>query len=406
MEILRRRPRFRRLLAALAVSQAGDWLYNLALLAFVYSETRSTALVGLTTAARVAPIVVAGPLGGVLADRVDRRKLMLASDALRAGFMAALAAVAVLGLPVLLAPVLAALTTLAAGVHMPCVAATTPRLVADDELPAANALRSVVGQASIVAGPALGAVLLLLGPPSAAFAVNALTFGLSALAILSIPAGPAFAAPERPEAAPRVFDDLRAGARALRGQPRALALFGGDVVCSAVYGALTVLLLLVSRDLGTGDHGYGYLLAAFGLGGILGAAALARLGDRATERGVMAAALLAVAASLALLAVAPGLGAALAVGVIGGVGSILVEILAETGLQRSLAPDVFARAYGLALPASLAAIAAGSLVAAPLVAAVGLHGALVVLAAAVAAYAVALAPGRAPAPAPAAAVAA
>ncbi|HEX8103116.1 MAG TPA: MFS transporter, partial [Solirubrobacteraceae bacterium] len=327
MEILRRRPRFRRLLAALAVSQAGDWLYNLALLAFVYSETRSTALVGLTTAARVAPIVVAGPLGGVLADRVDRRKLMLASDALRAGFMAALAAVAVLGLPVLLAPVLAALTTLAAGVHMPCVAATTPRLVADDELPAANALRSVVGQASIVAGPALGAVLLLLGPPSAAFAVNALTFGLSALAILSIPAGPAFAAPERPEAAPRVFDDLRAGARALRGQPRALALFGGDVVCSAVYGALTVLLLLVSRDLGTGDHGYGYLLAAFGLGGILGAAALARLGDRATERGVMAAALLAVAASLALLAVAPGLGAALAVGVIGGVGSIHVEIL-------------------------------------------------------------------------------
>src|SRR5215207_6368638 len=93
-----------RLFAGLVVSQAGDWLYNLALLAFVYERTGSTAWVGITTAARILPEVVLGPLGGVLADRHDRRAVMIASDLLRAGSMAALAFLALTGGPVVLAP--------------------------------------------------------------------------------------------------------------------------------------------------------------------------------------------------------------------------------------------------------------------------------------------------------------
>src|SRR4051794_41257391 len=83
-----------RLFAGLVVSQAGDWLYNLALLAFVYERTGSTAWVGITTAARILPEVVLGPIGGVLADRHDRRALMIGSDVLRAASMAALAVLA------------------------------------------------------------------------------------------------------------------------------------------------------------------------------------------------------------------------------------------------------------------------------------------------------------------------
>src|ERR1700760_1826475 len=74
---------FRVLIAALAVSSLGDWLYNVALLAFVYDRTHSATWVALTTAARVAPMVVLGPLGGTLADRHDRRVLMIGSDAVR-----------------------------------------------------------------------------------------------------------------------------------------------------------------------------------------------------------------------------------------------------------------------------------------------------------------------------------
>ncbi|MCW2995519.1 MAG: transporter, partial [Conexibacter sp.] len=270
-----RHPRFARLLAALAVSQAGDWLYNLALLAYVDHETHSATWLGLTTAARVAPIVVAGPLGGVLADRVDRRTLMIATDVARAMLMGLLTLVAVAGLPVILAPALAALATLAAVPHAPSVAVSTPRLVDAEDLPAANAARAAIGPVCIVAGPALGAILLLLGPPSLAFALNGLTFLVSASLVVSIPAGPAFRPAPRTGAAtarPTVLADLRAGAQALLARAGTLRLVGADMACSLVYGALSVLLLLVAGRLGLGADGYGYLLGAMGLGGVAGAA--------------------------------------------------------------------------------------------------------------------------------------
>ena len=321
MNVARRSPRFRRLLAGLAVSQAGDWLYNLALLAFVYERTHSSAWLGLTTAARVLPVVVCGPLGGVIADRYDRRRLMLASDAIRVALMLALALVAAAGLPVLLAPVIAALATAASSVYIPSVAATTPRLVDDADLPAANAARSAIQQVCIIAGPGFGALLLLLGPPSLAFAINGLTFALSALAIASIPAGAVFAPGGEPDAAPDVLRELRDGARALLDQPVALRLVGADIVCSAIYGAETVLLLLLSRDLGLGDHGYGYLLASFGLGGVLGAGVAGRVAARERTGAVVVGAMAAVAACTALLADPFGVGGALALGVARAAGS-------------------------------------------------------------------------------------
>src|ERR1700760_1334235 len=121
--------RFHLLLLGLATSSLGDWLYNVALLALVYGRTGSPTWVALTTAARVLPVVVLGPLGGVVADRVDRRALMVGADAVRLVLMVALATVAATGLPILLAPVLAAAATAASTVAMPSVAASTPRLV-------------------------------------------------------------------------------------------------------------------------------------------------------------------------------------------------------------------------------------------------------------------------------------
>jgi MFS family permease len=407
MNVARRYPRFRRLLASLAVSQAGDWLYNLALLAFVYERTHSSAWLGITTAARVLPIVVCGPLGGVLADRYDRRRLMLASDGIRVVLMLALALVAAAGLPVLLAPIVAALSTAASSAYVPSVAATTPRLVDDADLPAANAARSAIGQICIVAGPGFGALLLLLGPPSLAFAINGATFALSALAVASLPAGPVFAPAGEPDHAPNVLRELREGARALLSQPVARRLVGADVVASAVYGAETVLLLMLSRELGLGDHGYGYLLASFGLGGVLGAGVAGRVAAGERVRTVLVAALTVLGASTALLADPFGFGGALALGIVGGAGSIVVEIMADTGLQRALPEDVFARAYGFAYPAALAGIVIGSLIAAPLVALFGVRGAFVALGALVALYALTLLrrpePAAAPIPVPAAA---
>ena len=367
---------FRRLLVGLAVSEAGDWLYNVALLAFVYERTHSAGWLAATTAARIVPWVVLGPLGGVIADRFDRRRTMIVCDLVRTVLMLALGAVALTGLPVVLAPVLAALATVAAAPYPPCTAATTPRLVPDVDLPGANALRAAVGMGAVAAGPVVGAVVLLLGPPSTAFLLNAVTFSLSALAVLSIPGGAAFRPTRGAGDRQGIVADIVLGARALRAQPVAVRLMGADVVCSVVYGMQTVLLLLLSRQLGFGEAGYGYILAGLGVGGIVGTTLAGRAARSARPRVVLVGALLALAVPSSLMAVTPWLPVLLVWSVIGGAGAVLVEVLCETALQRELDEDVFARAYGVALPMILAGIVGGSLVAAPLVALVGLPAAI------------------------------
>src|ERR1700733_887283 len=181
-----RYPAFRSLLAGLAVSQTGDWLYNLALVTLVYQRTGSALWAGVATAARVVPMVVLGPLGGAIADRFNRRRVMVACDLIRLVLMLALALAAAARLPVVIVPVLAALATAAGAPYLPATSATTPRLVPEADLPGANAARSAVTALGIIAGPALGGVLLLLGSPALAFAVNALTFGVAAACVLAI----------------------------------------------------------------------------------------------------------------------------------------------------------------------------------------------------------------------------
>jgi MFS family permease len=376
---------FHLLLLSLAISSCGDWLYNVALLALVYERTGSATWVALTTAARVLPIVVLGPLGGVAVDRFDRRRLIIASDLARALLMLALAAVAAAALPIVLAPLLAGLATGAATVQPPCVAACTARLVPDADLQRASALRATIGQGAVVAGPALGALVLALSSPSVAIVLNALTFLASAAAIFSIAPGPAFRPSARPDAeVASVLGDIRAGARALRGAPVAVKLVAADVLCSAVYGLLTVTLVLVSRRIGAGTGGYGVLLGAYGLGGVVGATVAGRVVAPARWRRTLMVALMFVAVPLAALGVVPSFAAALALSLLAGGGMVVGEVLSETALPRMLDDEVLARAYGLVLPTSLGGIVAGSLVAGPLVSLLGLQGALVMAGAVVA----------------------
>jgi MFS family permease len=391
-----RYPAFRALLGGLAVSQVGDWLYNLALIALVYQRTHSALWAGVTTAARVVPIVALGPLGGVVADRFDRRRVMVACDLIRLALMLVLALVAALRLPVALAPVIAAGATLAAAPYLPCVSATTPRLVPDADLPGANAARSAVAGAAIIAGPALGGILLLLGSPALAFGLNAATFGLSALTVLAIPGGAAFAPGPPAERPAGLLRGVADGAAVLRSRPQALRLVGADIMCSTVYGMQTVLLILVARQAGLGTHGYGYLFAGLGAGSLAGTALASRALRCPHPRAVLVAALAAVGLPMPLLALTHWPAAAIALVAVTGAGAILVEILAETGLQRMLPPETFGRAYGLALPASLGGIVAGSLIAPLLTGLLGGAGALTACGAAVAGYALLLLAPRRP----------
>jgi predicted MFS family arabinose efflux permease len=378
----------RLLLSGLAASQAGDWLYNLALLALVYDRTGLTTWVGIATGARVLPIVVLGPLGGIVADRLDRRRLMIGSDLVRAACMAALVVVAVTGAPILLAPVLAALGTAAGAAYPSAVVAIVPRLVADADLAAANAARVSITHICVVAGPVIGALLLLLGSAALAFAVNAGTFLIAAAVVAALPREALGRPTETPPAS--VAADLAAGLAALRAERAALLAVGADVLASSLYGALTVLFVALSDRLGLGPGGYGYLLSASALGGILGAGAADRAAASARPRLVLAVAVVLLGAPLPFLGLAGWIPGVLALAAFFGTGQIVTEVVADTALQRALDPAVFGRAYGIVLSASIGGIAAGALLAPLAVSLLGLEGTLIAAAALTMGYAVAL----------------
>ena len=377
----------RLLLAGLAASQAGDWLYNLALLGLVYERTHSSLWVGLTTAARILPEVALGPLGGILADRVDRRRLMIGSDVIRAITMAALALGALAHAPIVFAPILAALCTGAGSAYAPCVVAILPRLATDEQLPAANAARVSIQSICIVAGPLFGAILMLLGSPAVAFTVNGATFLAGALAVAALP-HPALRAPAAAsEQNPGLRQELKAGWEALRGYNEAIAIVGANVIASTVYGALTVVFVVLGHRLGLGAAGYGYLLAAMGAAGCLAAGISNKAASSENPRRALIASMLAVGAPLPLLGLTGWVPVALLLAGVFGAGTVTAEVVGDTCLQRSLDPAVFARAYGLALPTFLGGIAAGALIAPLTIALVGVSGTLIMIGAAVIAYA-------------------
>ncbi|HEX3516730.1 MAG TPA: MFS transporter [Trebonia sp.] len=379
-------PAFRSLLAGLAVSQVGDWLYNLALVTMVYQRTGSALWAGIATAARVIPIVVLGPLAGVVADRFGRRGVMIASDLARLLLMLGLALVAAAHLPVLLAPLIAALATAAGAPYLPCVSAVTQKLVRGADLTGANAARSAVTAAGVIAGPALGGVLLLIGPPATAFVVNALTFGAAAVFTVAIKDRRAFAVTRTGAGeSAGLVSDIADGAAALRAHPAAIRLVGADIMCSLVYGMQTVLLILVARHAGLGLHGYGYLFAAIGAGGLIGTAVAGRVA-RLPQHVALAGSLALVGLPTLAMPAAHWAPAAILLAGFTGAGALCVEIMTETGLQRMLDDEVFGRAYGLALPASIAGIALGSLIAPVLVSGFGETAALLACGAVVTAY--------------------
>ena len=390
---------FRALLVGLAVSQTGDWLYNLALVTMVYQRTGSVMWAGVATGARVVPMVVLGPAGGVIADRFSRRTVMVIADLLRLALMLGLALVAVAHLPIALAPVIAALATTAGTPYLACVSGTTPRIIRDADLPGANAARSAVASLGVMAGPALGGVLLIAGSPALAFVVNAATFGIAVACTLMIRDRDVFAVSGGGSggglrgtlaSVPRGIAD---GAMALRAHPAAIRLVGADLMCSIVYGMQTVVLVLVARQAGLGLHGYGYLFAALGVGALAGTALAGRALRLPFRLGLALAMGLVGLSMIALPAARLGVIAILLAGV-SGTGAILVEVMTETGLQRLLPDDVFGRAYGLAIPASIGGIVVGSLIAPVLVSAAGLSGALVISGAVAVGYGLQLLAGQ------------
>ena len=231
----------RRLISASAVSQLGDWLFNAALLGTVFATTGSARWVGAATICRLVPYVVLGPVGGVVADRYDRRTVLLTGDLARCVLMVGLAAVVETDGPVALLLVLTALASSAGAAERPAAMALLPRLVGEARLGPANALLHTVQDLGVVVGPAIGAVLLAVAPNSVAFLVNALTFAVSAALIWTI-RRPAVKTSARAVESARLH--LLQGLRTVRATPFVVPLLIVIAMAELTYGAQTVQLVV------------------------------------------------------------------------------------------------------------------------------------------------------------------
>ena len=372
---------FRVVIAGLAVSKSGDWLYNVGLAVFIYNRTHSPGWVAAASVLRLAPMVLFSPFGGVLADRFERRRVMIACDLVRAAMMAGLTAVAALGGPPALAVAFAFLSTSAGTPYLPAVAAMTPQLVPESELAAANATIETVDNVAIVAGPAIGALLLVLGPPALGFGINgasflAAAFALSLLRLRTAPRSIGATAGQRKRALHEIADGLRAvGSSRL-----SLVIVGFFTGSAIVYGSETVLLVLLSQQqLGTGATGYGYLLAALGAGGVLAAGFTHRLAAMPRATTPFTAALLALGLPVAVLAAVHQPVLAFLALVVQGAGNITVDVLSITILQRSLPRTMLGRIFGVVMSLAVGAMLLGALLAPALNAWLGLRGALILM---------------------------
>jgi MFS family permease len=354
---------FRLLLTGYTAALVGGWAYNVGLAVWIYEETGSAGWVGAATICRFVPALLFSPYAGVLADRFERVRLMMLLDAAAAAFMVALALETAFDLPVLAVIATCAVSATVGTIYEPAAAAVTPQVVGERDLAAANALRNTVDNIAVIAGPGLGALILLLGPPSAAIAANALMFVVSAAAVsrISLRSEPEDVT-EGGTAGP--FQQMLVGVKAMTESITAVVLVAYSLLATLVYGFDTVQFIVLSRDLlGTGADGYGYLLAGLGIGGVLAAPIVVRLEALPRLSWVILAGMAVFCLPTLLFLVVSDPVAGALIQVARGAGTLVVDVLAITALQRALPSGVVARVFGAFNALFLGAAVAGAAIA-------------------------------------------
>lgn len=361
---------------AFAVSITAEWAAFVALAVYAYGVggARHVALVGVI---RMLPAALATPFAALAADRFRRERVLVLLTAASAGALGLSAAVFFSSLgewPIYaLAGVLAVLATLSG----PTLTALLPSLArTPEELVASNGTATTTESLGTVVG-ALGAgVLVAVADPGTVFALGAAAYAFAAVALASVRAA-GWQAPAASVRANEVVRDFLAGFEAVARDGHArlvVALFGAQTI---VRGALNVLIaVLAFRLLASGESWVGFLTAAVGAGGLLGAMwALSLTGERlAAPFGV---GLLLWGLPIALLAAWPHELSALVLLALVGVGNSLEDVAGITLLQRLVSDEVLARVLGVLWGLSMAGAGVGFALAPPLVDGLGPRGALV-----------------------------
>jgi MFS family permease len=349
LRLLRTNPDFTRVYLAQLISFAGDWFATVALLGLALELTGSTAVTSLVLVLQTGPFFLVAPFAGAVADRLDRRRLMIGADLVRvvicAGFLLVQDADTLwIGL------LCVTLLSVGAAFFEPASASALPNLVEPRDLKTANALMGSAWGTMVAVGAAVGGVVAATLGRDVAFVINGASFLVSALLLLSVHRSfQARRADRGPDDEPEPLVPMGlAGVRSSIGETLALArgsrTIAAFLLTKTSFGAgmgVLVLLAVFGREVFQGgDIGIGVLYAARGLGALVGPFAARRWAgddDRAIIRAISVAVVVFIVA-YGLLPIAPGLAAAAACVFVAHMGGGSEWMLSSYALQRST-PD-------------------------------------------------------------------
>jgi predicted MFS family arabinose efflux permease len=362
---------FRLLWAGSSASVVGDRIVTVALALFVVQLTGSATDVGIVLAAQVVPLMLCLLIGGVIADRLPRHRVVLGTDLVRFALHALLGALILAG-GIRLWEVVAIEVAFGAaeGFFRPAATALVPETVPEEGIQSASALIQGSRNIAEFAGPALATVLVLGVNAGAAFLVDAATFLVSAACVAFMrPRSRGAGAPE--EAERGMWRELRAGFDEVRSRGWIVAILGAFAV--AIFAALapwTVLGPLVGREQYGDLAVFGVVAATFGAGTALGSFAGLSWRPRYPLRvGILLAALWPL--STAAFATGAALPLVVVASVLGGGGIALFEVWWATALAQRVPPHALARVTSYDWTVSAALVPAGYLLAGPLATALG-----------------------------------
>jgi MFS family permease len=356
-----------RLLLGEFVSSIGDWLYLVALLVIIWDLSNDPVVLGIVGAARILPYIFLSIPAGIVADRFDRRLVLLTTDIIRGVLMVVIAGVILAGLPVILVVILAIIATCFSAFFSPAIGAYLPSLVNDEsELGPANSAWSSLDNLAFFIGPALAAVILgIFNSIAFAILLDAVTFAFVAVILWRLPAGRPRTATEpksEPGAPPssgrqKLADAYRPIRRPLSG------LIVLNLATGFVFGGLGVMTVILATDIyQTGEAGTGLLNSAIGVGGVVGALIAGALVLRRRLGPPLIVGALLMMIGLIALGDVNSFGVAMGAIALASGASLLLEIISTTLLQRIVPDELRGRTIGIMETVAIAAYSVGAFV--------------------------------------------
>jgi MFS family permease len=373
LQVLRLRE-FRLVFAASVVSMLGDGVAPLALTFAVLDTTGSASDLGYVLAARTIALIASLLVGGVVADRVSRRSVMVAADVVRLAAQGSIGALLLAGQATV--PEIAvsqAAVGAATGFFNPASSGFLPT-VAGEWLQQANSLRGMAMAAGGIAGPAIAGVLVVATSPGVTLLIDAASFAASAGLLLGVRRD------VRGANGQQFMTDLREGFTEVRSRTWLwVTILALSVVNLASVGAPVLGAVVAKRHLG-GAGALALILASTGVGSLIGGSALLRFTPR---RPLLVAVLIGIvpAAQVALLAMVAPLAVIAVASLLGGLGNMVFNTLWETTVQEQVPESALSRVSAYDWFGSFAFTAVGFALIGPLAATVGVSTALYLCAA-------------------------